>query len=603
MDRSENKVIEATDPVREEFVALLDEHLPKNHALEGGVVKGRVCEIENGFAVIDIGLKTEGRVSLREFARPGHDAELTVGDEVEVYVERVETALGDASLSFMKARREQAWDNLHEAFKAEKHIEGAISGRVKGGFTVDLGGATAFLPGSQVDVRPLRDMGVLMNTPQNFQILKMDRKRSNIVVSRRAVMEETRAQEWTDMMKTLKEGQTLEGVVKNITDYGAFVDLGGIDGLLHVTQMSWKRIHHPSEVLNVGDKIQVQLLRINPETQRINLSMKQLENDPWDGASEKYPIGAKMKGRVTNVMDYGAFVEIDPGVEGLVHVSEMSWIKKNTPPANLVSVSEEVDVQILDVDLEKRRVSLGMRQCMDNPCETFAETHEVGSRIKGVVRNITEFGLFVGLENNLDGMVHISDLDWKSSGEEALAQYKKDDEIEVVILSINVAKARISLGVKQLDSRSMEALGTLKKGETITCMVAEVKDNGLDVTIGDAPLRIFIKRSDLARDRAEQHPDRFQKGQKIDALVTEYDPKTQRVALSVKELEIAEEKAAMKQYGSSDSGASLGNILGSALKKAGRKSAEEKEGDEEAAVEAAAEESPTKTPPKTSKKS
>ena len=550
-----------------EFAALLEEYLPQERALEGRVIKGKVCEIEHGYAVIDIGLKTEGRVPLRDMARPGYEAELEVGDMVDVYVERVETALGEAVLSCVKAQREQAWENLTEAFEAETRIEGAIVGRVKGGFTVDLGGATAFLPGSQVDVRPMRDVAALMNKPEMFQILKMDRRRSNIVVSRRAVLEERRAKERDEMLQTLAQGQTMEGIVKNITNYGAFVDLGGIDGLLHVTQISWKRIHHPSEILKMGDAVKVQIMRINPDTQKINLSMKQLESDPWDRVLETYPKGSRLKGVVTNVAEYGAFIEIEPGVEGLVHVSEMSWIKKNAPPSKLVLVSQEVDVEVLDIDIQKRRISLGMRQCMRNPYESFAEAHPVGSRVKGTVGNITEFGLFVGLENELDGMAHISDLDWTASGSEALARYKKGEEVETLVLDIDVEKARISLGIKQLDSSAMEALKDMKKGDTVTCAVAEIRDNGVEVTIGKTPVRVFIKRADLSRERGEQRPDRFTVGQKLDAHVTEYDPKTHKILLSVKALEIAEEKAAVAQYGSSDSGASLGDILGSALKK------------------------------------
>jgi small subunit ribosomal protein S1 len=531
------------------------------------VLKGTVIALENDAAVIDVGLKSAGRVALKEFALPGQKAEINVGDTVEVYLERYEDRNGETMLSREKARREEAWTQLERSFKENLRVNGVIFGRVKGGFTVDLSGAVAFLPGSQVDIRPVRDVTPLMNTPQPFQILKMDRSRGNIVVSRRAVLEESRAEARSELVANLKEGQVLEGVVKNITDYGAFIDLGGVDGLLHITDISWKRINHPSEALHIGETVKVQVIRFNSETQRISLGMKQLEADPWDGIAAKYPVGTKFKGRVTNITDYGAFVELEPGVEALVHVSEMSWTKKNVHPGKIVSTSQEVEVQILDVDPQKRRISLGLKQCLENPWASFAEKYPPGSEIEGEIRNITEFGLFVGLPGDIDGMVHLSDLDWKRAGDEAITDYKKGDQVKVKVLDVDTDKERISLGIKQLGDDPFEGqAGELKKGDVVTCTVTAVSDKGLDVEVNGAPA--FIRKADLARDRSEQQPERFAVGEKLDATVTSVDRISRKLTLSVKAHEMQEEKKAMAQYGSSDSGASLGDILGAALNKA-----------------------------------
>ncbi len=557
-----------TAPLRAEFEALLAESLGESTRFDGRVVTGTVIGIDKECAILDIGLKSEGRVALREFAVPGQAPEIAIGDTIEVFVERIENASGEAVLSREKARREEAWGKLEKAYEAGERVDGVIFGRVKGGFTVDLSGAVAFLPGSQVDVRPVRDITPLMNLAQPFQILKMDRRRGNIVVSRRAVMEETRAEQRADLISTLKEGQVVDGVVKNITDYGAFVDLGGIDGLLHVTDISWRRISHPSEALAIGQQVKVQIVRLNPETQRISLGMKQLEADPWAGIAAKYPIGAKLKGRITNITDYGAFVELEAGVEGLVHVSEMSWTKKNAHPSKIVSTSQEVEVVVLEVDPEKRRISLGLKQCLPNPWEVFAETHPVGSQIEGEVKNITEFGLFVGLDNDVDGMVHMSDLEWNRSGEEAIKNFKKGDHVKAVVLDIDVKKERISLGIKQVDKDPFGSVLAKKKGDVVTCTVAAVQDNGIEVTLGEGDLKAFIRRSDLARDRGDQRPERFAVGDKVDAMITSIDRAARKIGLSVKQLEITEEKAAVAQYGSSDSGASLGDILGAAFDKA-----------------------------------
>ncbi|WOE74957.1 30S ribosomal protein S1 [Alterisphingorhabdus coralli] len=560
----------AANPTRDDFAAMLNESLGgEDGGFEGRVVKGTVTGIENDKAVIDVGLKSEGRVALREFAAPGQKADLNIGDEVEVYVDRVENADGEAMLSRDRARREAAWDKLEAEFGEGKRVEGVIYGRVKGGFTVDLDGAVAFLPGSQVDIRPVRDVTPLMDIPQPFQILKMDRRRGNIVVSRRAVLEETRAEQRSGLIQNLTEGQVIEGVVKNITDYGAFVDLGGIDGLLHVTDMSYKRINHPSEVVNIGDTAKVQIVRINQETQRISLGMKQLESDPWEGAAAKYPLGAKLKGAVTNITEYGAFVELEAGIEGLVHVSEMSWTKKNVHPGKIVSTSQEVEVVVLEVDSDKRRISLGLKQAQSNPWEAFAEAHPVGSEVEGEVKNATEFGLFIGLDGDVDGMVHMSDIAWGISGEDALNLHRKGEEVKAIVLDIDAEKERISLGMKQLEKGAPAVGGDssgLRKGQVVTVTVLEVRDGGLEVQAGEDGATGFIKRSDLGRDRDEQRPDRFQTGQKVDAVVAGFD-RSKKPNFSIKAHQLAEEKQAVEQYGSSDSGASLGDILGEALKK------------------------------------
>ncbi|WCR09470.1 30S ribosomal protein S1 [Paracoccus stylophorae] len=552
----------------EEFEALLNESLDIDTPTEGSVVKGRVIAIEAGQAIIDVGYKMEGRVDLKEFANPGEDAQLSVGDEVEVYLDRVENARGEASISREKARREEAWDRLEKAYADEERVEGAIFGRVKGGFTVDLGGAVAFLPGSQVDVRPVRDAGPLMGLKQPFQILKMDRRRGNIVVSRRAILEESRAEQRAEVIANLTEGQTVKGVVKNITEYGAFVDLGGVDGLLHVTDMAWRRVNHPSEILSIGENVDVQVIKINKDSHRISLGMKQLQADPWDTVTSKFPIGSVHTGRVTNITDYGAFVELEAGVEGLVHVSEMSWTKKNVHPGKIVSTSQEVDVMVLEIDEAKRRVSLGLKQTMRNPWEVFAETHPTGTVIEGEVKNITEFGLFVGLEGDIDGMVHLSDISWDTRGEDAIQDFRKGDVVKAVVQDVDVEKERISLSIKALENEHMaEAVDGVKRGSIVTVEVTAIEDGGVEVEYNG--VKSFIRRSDLARDRQDQRPERFQVGDKVDARVTNIDTKTRRLGLSIKAREIAEEKEAIDQYGSSESGASLGDILGAALNRNG----------------------------------
>nr|WP_201776108.1 30S ribosomal protein S1 [Devosia geojensis] len=553
---------------KEDFESLLMDSFVDNEPLEGTVVKGKVVAIEKDLAIIDVGLKTEGRVALKEFGQAGRDGTISVGSEVEVYVDRVENAMGEAVLSREKARREESWVKLEELYNKNERVEGVIFNQVKGGFTVDLEGAVAFLPRSQVDIRPIRDIGPLMNVPQPFQILKMDKRRGNIVVSRRAILEESRAEQRSEIVQQLEEGQVVDGVVKNITDYGAFVDLGGIDGLLHVTDIAWRRVNHPSEVLSIGETIKVQIVRINHESHRISLGMKQLQADPWEGIEAKYPIGAKFTGRVTNITDYGAFVELEPGIEGLIHVSEMSWTKKNVHPGKIVSTSQEVDVVVLEVDSDKRRISLGLKQTLQNPWEAFAEKYPSGSVVEGEVKNKTEFGLFIGLDGDVDGMVHLSDLDWQKPGEQALDDYNRGDIVQAKVLDVDVDKERISLGIKQLAAGDLTDSGGdgVKKGSVVTGTVTEVNDGGIEVKIADSEMTAFIRRADLSRDRNDQRPERFSKGEKVDARVTQYDRKTGRIQLSIKALEIAEEKEAVAAYGSSDSGASLGDILGAALK-------------------------------------
>ena len=555
----------------EDFASLLEESFATQDLAEGYVTKGIITAIEKDVAIVDVGLKVEGRVPLKEFGAKSKDGSMNPGDEVEVYVERIENALGEAVLSREKARREESWVRLEAKFEANERVEGVIFNQVKGGFTVDLDGAVAFLPRSQVDIRPIRDVTPLMHNPQPFEILKMDKRRGNIVVSRRTVLEESRAEQRSEIVQNLEEGQVVEGVVKNITDYGAFVDLGGIDGLLHVTDMAWRRVNHPTEILSIGQTVKVQIIRINQDTHRISLGMKQLEADPWDGIGVKYPEGKKITGTVTNITDYGAFVELEPGIEGLIHISEMSWTKKNVHPGKILSTSQEVEVVVLEVDPSKRRISLGLKQTLDNPWEVFAQSHSVGSEVEGEVKNKTEFGLFIGLEGDVDGMVHLSDLDWNRPGEQVIEEYNKGDMVKAVVLDVDVDKERISLGIKQLGKDSVGEAATsggLRKGAVVSAEVTAVNDGGIEVKLVDhEDVSAFIRRSDLSRDRDEQRPERFSVGQTIDARVTNFSKKDRKITLSIKALEIAEEKEAVAQFGSSDSGASLGDILGAALKK------------------------------------
>jgi small subunit ribosomal protein S1 len=572
MAKAATKIADNSDS--KDFAALLGE--TNQGKIEGSVIKGKIIEVQEDAVIIDVGLKSEGRVSLREFTMPGQDPEVRIGDIVEVYVDRMENRDGETVLSREKARREEVWIDLEKASNKGERVTGIIFGKVKGGFTVDLGGAVAFLPGSQVDIRPVRDVGPLMGTPQPFQILKMDRARGNIVVSRRAVLEESRDVARTDLLETLREGSIVQGLVKNITDYGAFIDLGGVDGLLHVTDISWKRVNHPSEMLSVGQTVEVQVIRYNADNGRISLGMKQLESDPWGDVAGKYPVGSRFKGRITNITDYGAFVELENGIEGLVHVSEMSWTKKNVHPGKIVSTSQEIEVQVLEVDMEKRRISLGIKQCQDNPWATFADKHKVDEVLEGEIRNITEFGLFVGIDDDIDGMVHLSDISWEDQSEDVLKNYKKGEKVKVKILDIDAEKERVALGMKQLSEDPFEgSMKGMAKGAVVTCTVTEVTANGIEVSLADG-VTGSIKKADLSRERSEQRPDRFAVGEKVDAKILTVDKKKHNVTLSIKARELDEDKQALEQFGSTESGASLGDILGAALGKAEAKPAAKK---------------------------
>lgn len=566
--------LEKLNPSVDDFAALLEESLSKINLEEGKVVTGKVSAIENDFVIVDVGLKTEGRIPVREFKSSAGTNLPSTGDSVDVYLDRVENSNGEAVLSREKAKRQESWNKLEKLHADGVKVEGVIFGRVKGGFTVDLDGAIAFLPGSQVDVKPVRDVGGMLNVMQPFQILKMDKKRGNIVVSRRALIEESKGEHNRELVDSLEEGQTLDGIVKNITDYGAFIDMGGMDGLLHVTDISWKRVTHPSDLLKIGQSVKVQIIKINPESKRVSLGMKQLEADPWQNMSEKYPVNTRLKGSVTNITDYGAFVEIEPGIEGLTHVSEMSWTKKNIHPGKIVSSSQEVEVVILEIDYEKRRISLGMKQCVENPWAKFAENSPIGSILSGEVKNSTEFGLFIGLEGDLDGMIHLSDLDWNEKSESALEKYQKGQTVDVKVLDIDVEKERISLGIKQLSEDPFSGLKQIKKGDVVTCHITQIRDGGLDVTIGKDGIASSIKRSDLSVDKSEQRPERYAVGELVDAKVTQIDAKSNKLTLSIKSLQIEQEKEAVEQYGSADSGASLGDILGEALSLSGDSSIE-----------------------------
>lgn len=561
----------------EDFASMFEDSIKNDRLSEGSLVKGVIVGVDDDAVTVDVGLKSEGRISLKEFSSLGDNPELNVGDEIEVYLERIENRHGEIVLSREKALREQAWERLEKDMKNAKQVDGIIFGQVKGGFTVDLGGAVAFLPGSQVDVRPIKDISSLANIKQKFLVLKMDKKRGNIIVSRRAILEESRAEAREEMLKGVRVGDVMDGTVKNLTNYGAFIDLGGLDGLLHVTDISWKRISHPSEVLKLGQHVKVQVIKFDDETKRISLGMKQLEENPWQGIEEKFPVGKKVKGKVSNIADYGVFIDLGDGVEGLVHVSELSWVKKNQNPNKLVKLGDEIEVMVLEIDSEKRRISLGVKQCEENPWSHFANTHKEGDVIEGEIKNVSDFGFFVGLEGGIDGLVHYSDLSWDQAGEEALKNYKKGDQVKAVILSVDIEKERIGLGVKQLSGGGeageavVEQLNNLKKNDVVTCTVQAVEREGIEVLVGETPIRSFIKRADLSKDRSEQRPERFAVGDRVDAKIVTINPKKGQISVSVKALEVEEHKRAIEEYGSTDSGASLGDILGKALEQKAKK--------------------------------
>ena len=544
----------------ENFEELLNEQFG-DKGIVGTVVKGKVIRIANDYATVDVGLKSEGRIPLREF---GKNDELKVGDEVEVLVDRYEDKDGNIVLSREKARREEVWQDLEKMMNNNERVNGVIFGRVKGGFTVDLNGAIAFLPGSQIDIRPIKDISPLMGISQPFQILKMDKVRGNIVVSRRVVLEETRSAARAELIDTIKEGAVLEGIVKNLTEYGAFIDLGGVDGLLHVTDISWKRINHPAEVLSLGQTVKVQIIKFNEDTQRISLGMKQLENDPWQAVADKYKVGEIYKGKVTNITDYGAFIELEDGIEGLVHVSEMSWTRKNVHPGKIVSTSEEVNVKVLEVDADKRRISLGIKQCTPNPWAAYIEEHPIDSIIEGKIKNITEFGLFIGLSDEIDGMIHLSDISWEQPGEEAVKEYTKGQTIQAKIIDFDVEKERISLGIKQMSENNLAmTLQSLKKGDIVKAVVTGADEKGVQVKVQG--ISATIKKADLSKENND--PMSYKEGDVLEAKLTSVDRKNAKLGVSVKAYELEEEKKAIEEYSASGSaGSSLGEALGEALK-------------------------------------
>ena len=544
----------------ENFEELLNEQFGSK-GIVGTVMKGTVIRVTDDFATIDVGLKSEGRIPLREF---GRNNELKVGDVVEVLVDRYEDKDGNIVLSREKARREEVWQDLEKMMNNNERVNGVIFGRVKGGFTVDLNGAIAFLPGSQIDIRPIKDISPLMGISQPFQILKMDKVRGNIVVSRRVVLEETRSAARAELIDTIKEGAVLEGIVKNLTEYGAFIDLGGVDGLLHVTDISWKRINHPAEVLSLGQTVKVQVIKFNEDTQRISLGMKQLENDPWQAVADKYKVGEIYKGKVTNITDYGAFIELEDGIEGLVHVSEMSWTRKNVHPGKIVSTSEEVDVKVLEVDADKRRISLGIKQCTPNPWAAYIEEHPIGSVIEGKIKNITEFGLFIGLSDEIDGMIHLSDISWEKPGEEAVKDYTKGQTIEAKIIDVDVEKERISLGIKQMSENNIAmTMESLKKGDIVKAVVTGADEKGVQVTVQG--IAATIKKTELSKEN--NNPLNYHEGDILEAKLTSVDRKNTKLGVSVKAYELEEQKKALEEYSNTQSaGSSLGEALGEALK-------------------------------------
>ncbi len=559
--------------MKENFSELLEQNLTNFNKKEGQIVKGTVLFVKNDSVVIDVGLKSEGRIPIREFFSPGEEQNVRPGDKFDVLVEKLENKEGEAMLSREKARKEESWINLEKCLENKEQITGVITGRVKGGFTVDINGAVAFLPGSQVDLRPITDISPLINKPQPMLILKMDKFRGNIVVSRRAILEESREADRSKLLSDITEGVKLKGIVKNITDYGVFVDLGGLDGLLHVTDLSWERVSHPSEVLKIGDEIEVLVIKYDTDSKRISLGMKQLTSDPWEDIKKNYEVGKKIKAKISNITDYGAFVELKRGVEGLIHVSEMSWTNKSAHPNTILSLEDEVEVLVLEVDLEKRRISLGLKQCSPNPWEKFAKDFKKDDKLKGSIKNITEFGIFIELPDNLNGMIHLSDLDWDLAGEEAIKKYKVGQEIQTKILEIDVEKERVSLGIKQLIKN--KSANANKVGTVVTSVIKNITENEIEVLI-NAKDKGLIKKTNLAKLKSDQKTSRFAIDEKIDAKIIGFNKKKSLWDLSIKELEIQEEQDALKQYGSSSSGASLGDILGAALETEKKKSKDKK---------------------------
>jgi len=549
-------------PMSESFAELFEQSFASQPIRPGAILKGLVVEINDDVVIVSAGLKSESVIPAEQFKNERGEWEVAVGDEVEVALDAVEDGFGETRLSRDKAKRSRTWTVLEEAFEKGEIVEGMITGRVKGGFTVELELVRAFLPGSLVDVRPVRDPSYLEGKVLEFKVIKLDRKRNNVVVSRRAVVEAEHSVERDELLQNLTEGAVLPGIVKNLTDYGAFVDLGGIDGLLHITDMAWRRVKNPSEVVNVGDEIQVKVLKFDRERNRVSLGLKQLGEDPWQDIARRYPTGSRLFGKATNLADYGAFVEIEDGVEGLVHVSEMDWTNKNVNPSKVVQIGDEIEVMVLEIDEERRRVSLGIKQCMPNPWNEFATSFNKGDRVRGVIKSITDFGIFIGLDGGIDGLVHLSDLSWDLAGEEAVRNYRKGEEVEAIVLSIDPERERISLGVKQMDRDPMSAwLAENPKGSMVRGVITEVDAKGATVDVGG--LEGYLRASELSRERVEDARTVLKAGEEIEARFTGLDRKSRQISLSIKAKEVWEEAEAMQSYKKSDTttGTSLGDLL------------------------------------------
>lgn len=561
-----------------DFAKRLEDTFTDAHPVVGSVVKGVVVAMDSEAVTLDIGLKTEGRIPLKEFEDfETSEVKVVVGDVVEVFVESLDDRHSEARLSREKARREEVLNNLETAHKAGQTVKGVIFGKVKGGFMVDVQGVLGFLPGSQLDAKPITDANPFMYTPLEFQVVKLDRKRNNLIVSRRAVTDEGTVGNRDEIMADMREGKVLKGTVKNITDYGAFLDLGGVDGLLHITDIAWHRIGHPSEVLSVGQNIDVVVTRFDEKTQRVSLGLKQLKDDPWTKVDSTYPIGSRVTGKITNLTDYGAFVELAPGVEGLIHVTEMSWTRKNVHPSKVVQAGQTVTVQVLEIDREKRRISLGLKQCMDNPWEAFTKAHNVGDHVEGTVRSLTDFGLFVALTDEIDGLVHVSDLSWDVSGEEALQSYKKGDKVKAVILAIDPAKERVALGIKQLAGDPFAHIAdTHKKGDVVKVLVTDTDADS--ITVSFEGIEVSIKARDLGIEKAEQDTSKFKEGSTIDVKITNLSKKDRKLALSVRALMQDEERAAVAEYANQEEQGD--SALAAALKQAQAKGSKAKKADE-----------------------
>jgi small subunit ribosomal protein S1 len=550
----------------ESFAELFEESLANQNMKAGSIINGTVVEVGRDFVVVNAGLKAEGIIPVAEFYNDGGEVEVNVGDIVEVSLDAVEDGFGATRLSREKAKRAKVWDVLETAMDAGESINGVITGKVKGGFTVEVGDIRAFLPGSLVDIRPVRDLSHLEGKTLEFKVVKLDRKRNNVVVSRRAIVEAEGSVERDALLESLQEGQIIKGVVKNLTDYGAFIDLGGIDGLLHITDMAWKRVKQPSDIVNIGDEIDVKVLKFDKERNRVSLGLKQLGEDPWENLTRRYPMNSRVFGKVTNIADYGCFVEIEDGVEGLVHVSEMDWTNKNVHPSKVVNMGDEVEVMILDIDEERRRISLGMKQCHTNPWEDFSSTHAKGDRIAGVIKSITDFGIFVGLPGGIDGLLHLSDLSWTEEGEEAVHGFKKGDEIDAVILGIDPERERISLGIKQIDRDPFDGfLVAHPKGSIITGIVSSVDAKGAIVKLED-DVEGTLKAADLSRDRVDDARSVLSEGDEVEARIIGVDRKSHTVTLSVKAKDHYEEQQAVKEYSKSADDAGSATTLGDLLK-------------------------------------